>query len=143
MDHPSASFFRPNSFVQRSICQDAPLNFVLRLTGKKNSLSTFTTIQRQHRRGVPGSAPLKELWRYVQMEKKMDRRLEKQEYEQMFLAWAREFLKKDPAEVLKGGYSIEGTIRGPHTQWHSSHQLWARTIGKTWQSESTAQPIAV
>ena len=41
----------------------------------------------------------------------MDRRLEKQEYEQGFLTWAREFLKKDPAEVLKGGYSIVGTIR--------------------------------
>lgn len=27
MDHPSASFFRPNSFVQRSVCQEATLNF--------------------------------------------------------------------------------------------------------------------
>lgn len=79
MDHPSASFFRPNSSVQRSFCQEATLNFFLWLTGKKYSPSTFTTIQRAHQRGVPGSAPLKEVWRYVQIEKDINRRLEKQE----------------------------------------------------------------
>lgn len=41
MDQSLASFFRPNSSVRRSICQDATLSFFLWLTGKKHSLSTF------------------------------------------------------------------------------------------------------
>ncbi len=110
MDHPSASFFRPNSSVQRSVCQEATLNFFLWLTGKKCWLSTFTTIQREHQRGVPGSAPLKELWRYVQMEEDSNRRLEKQGYGQGFWTWARGFLKEDPAEDLNRRHSIVGTI---------------------------------
>jgi len=111
IDHPLASFFLPNSSVQRSFCQDATLNLFLWLTGKKCSLSTITTIQRAHQRGVPGLAPLKELWQYVQMEKDKNRRLEKQEYEQGFLSWARAFFKENPAEVLTSGHSIVGTIR--------------------------------
>ncbi|KAK3176345.1 hypothetical protein OEA41_007668 [Lepraria neglecta] len=110
MDYPSASFFRPNSAEQRSVCQDASLNF-LWLTGKSCNPTTFSQIQRGHQRGVSGSAPLKELREYVRLEKGLDRGLEKQEYEPSFWTWAHGFLKEDPAAVLGREDSVAGTIR--------------------------------
>jgi len=63
--------------------------------------TAFLKKQTEHRMGVPGSAPLKELWQYVKKEEVLQRRLEKQEYESSFWTWACEFLKDDPAAALK------------------------------------------
>lgn len=110
IDHPSACYFRPNLAVQNSVCQDAVLNVFLWLIGKRYSLSSFTTIQRKHQKGAPRSAPLKELWQYVQSEKDIGRILKEQEYEQGFLTWARGFLKEDPTNILERRESIAGAI---------------------------------
>lgn len=64
-----------------------------------------------HRRGVPGSALLKELWQYVKKEKDLQSKLDKEEYECSFWTWACGFLKEDPAPLLESGSSVVGTIR--------------------------------
>ena len=110
MGHLSASVFRPNSADQRSVCQDASLNFFLWLTGKSCNSTTFSQIQRGHQRGVPGSAPLKEPREYVRLEKGLDRGLEKQEYEPSFWTWAHGFLNEDPAAAP----GKRGFCRGDH-----------------------------
>ena len=106
MDYPSASFFRPNSAEQRSVCH-ASLDFFLWLTGKSCNPTTFSQTQRGHQRGVPRSAPPKELREYVRLEKGLDRGLEKQKYEPSFWTWAHGFLKED----LGREDSVAGTIR--------------------------------
>lgn len=78
---------------------------------KSCSPTTFSQIQREHDRGVPGSAPLKELWAYVNLEKNLHTKLEKREYSPSFWSWAHHYLKEDLAAVLGRGDSIAWTIR--------------------------------
>lgn len=111
IDHPSASFFHPKVSAQISVRQDAAINFFLLLLGKDGVETTFIKRQAEHRRGVPGSAPLPELWQYVNKEEFLQRRLAKHEYEPSFWTWAHTFLKEDPAAILKRGDSVVGKIR--------------------------------
>lgn len=69
VDHPSASFFQPNSAAKVCIRLYAVCDFFLWLIGRDCQEKTFAEAQLGHRRGVPGAAPLAELHGYGKMER--------------------------------------------------------------------------
>ena len=111
VDHPSASFFKPNGAAEVCVRLDAALNFFLWLLGMKHEERTFTERQAEHRRGVPRSAPLAELHDYNKRERNLGRNLLHHEYDQAFLSWAHQYLDDDVSALLGRGESVAQALR--------------------------------
>jgi hypothetical protein len=77
----------------------------------KHEERTFTERQAEHRRGVPGSAPLAELHDYNKRERNLGRNLLHHEYDQAFLSWAHQYLDDDVSALLGRGESLAQALR--------------------------------
>lgn len=108
--HPSTRFFQLEIFKQFSIRRDASLNFFLWLLGKDIIRGTSIERHPKHQRGVPCSAPLKDLYAYRATEWEVQRPLVENGYDIHFLTWARQYLKEDLAAILACKESIVGRI---------------------------------
>jgi hypothetical protein len=62
------------------------------------------------RRGIPGAAPLQELYQYRQRETLLGRKLTEKEYGPSFLIWAAKYLSERPSTVLDRGDSLANII---------------------------------
>ncbi|OAP60118.1 hypothetical protein AYL99_05120 [Fonsecaea erecta] len=73
VDHPVASMFNPNATAQYSLRLDAGLNFMMWLLGLPHDERSFTETGAKFQKGIPDSAPLKEVHEYVKMETNLNR----------------------------------------------------------------------
>ncbi len=61
-------------------------------------------------KGIPGAAPLQELYSYRQREYTLGRKLAENEYKFSFLSWAAKYLSARPSAILDRGESLANVI---------------------------------
>lgn len=111
IDHPAATMFNPNSAAQYSLRLDATLNFMMWLLALPHDETSFTETGAKFRKGIPGSAPLKELHEYVKIEAELKRTLTVLEYDSVFLNWASTVLQEDVFTMIDAGQSVASALR--------------------------------
>ncbi|KAJ4517713.1 hypothetical protein HRR78_003551 [Exophiala dermatitidis] len=111
VDHPVASTFNPNATAQYSLRLDAGLNFMMWLLGLPHDERSFTETGAKFQKGMPGSAPLKEVHEHMRMETNLNRTLTVLEYDSAFLNWASMTLQEDVFKMLDEGQSVARALR--------------------------------
>lgn len=92
------------------------MDFFLWLLGKDAIRGTSIERHPEHQRGVPRSAPLKDLYSYRATERVVQRSLAENKYNIDFLTWARRHLKGDLAAILARKESVVKRIEELITQ---------------------------
>ena len=108
--HPSSGFFHPSFSSNYAVILDANISFFLWLHGKEDTRSFFTATQSTIMKGIPGAAPLQELYSYRQREYTLGRKLAENEYKSSFLIWAAKYLSARPSAILDRGESLANVI---------------------------------
>jgi len=108
--HPSSGFFHPSFSSNYAVILDANISFFLWLHGKEDTRSFFTATQSTIMKGIPGAAPLQELYSYRQREYTLGRKLAENEYKSSFLSWAAKYLSARPSAILDRGESLANVI---------------------------------
>lgn len=104
--HPSSGFFHPSYASTYATILDAGIGFFLWIQCKDDTPGFFTATKSAILRGIPGAAPLQELYQYRQREEALGRALTESEYQPPFLIWAANYLSQRPSAVLGSGDSL-------------------------------------
>ena len=148
LNHPAAIFYAKASLLRTiSLCLDSGLNFILWLLGSQHEPTYFfrkATLCHYTRwqpfgleRGLKG-APLAELHAYRRQERREERRLTVHDYSATFLAWTRNYLGQDPAELLDQEVSIVSAIQEKINQKLRDKIHQRTALKKAAQSTSTS-----
>ena len=109
--HPSAGYYNPTQATKNAAILDTTLNFLLWLQARQGTSDSFAVARSEIRNGVPGAAPLEELWHYRELERsRQGEHLARDEFKAPFLSWATDYLSrnstKQASEILSSGESL-------------------------------------
>ncbi|KIV95841.1 hypothetical protein PV10_03447 [Exophiala mesophila] len=108
--HPSSGFFHPSYASTYATILDAGISFFLWIQCKDDRVGFFTATKSVTLRGIPGAAPLQELYQYRQREEVLGRALTENEYQATFLIWAANYLSQRPSTILDCGDSLADAL---------------------------------
>ena len=111
ISHPSAGYYNPTQATKNAAILDTTFNFLLWLQARQGASDSFAAARSEIRNGVPGAAPLEELWYYRKLERsRRGEKLARYEFKASFLSWATDYLSrnstKQASEILSSGESL-------------------------------------